>query len=148
MDGYCAMLLADPTIRPYTVRHRDSGAVGGSTTYCDLRPAHRGVEIGWTGHAPARRGTPVNPACKRLLLGHAFSGAVFGEPAIRVCLKTDARNERSRRAILKLGAQFEGVLRSHVVMPDGHRRASAMYSITAADWPGVRASLDDRLASR
>tara|TARA_E500000318_G_scaffold105663_1_gene112815 strand:- start:105 stop:701 length:597 start_codon:yes stop_codon:yes gene_type:complete len=147
MRRYCESLLGAPTIRAYTVRLRASGAVVGSTTYCDIRPEHRGVEIGWTWYAPAHRGTIVNPACKRLLLGHAFEGGLFGEPAIRVCLKTDARNERSRRAILRLGATFEGVLRSHLVMPDGHRRDSAMYSITEAEWPAIRQDLDARLAA-
>jgi RimJ/RimL family protein N-acetyltransferase len=147
MGGYGAHLLADPTIRPYTVRLRGSGEIVGSTTYCDLRPGHRGVEIGWTWYAPGHRGTRVNPECKRLLLDCAFSGDLFGEPAVRVCLKTDARNERSRRAILGLGAAFEGVLRSHLIMPDGHRRDSAMYSITEAEWPAVRRRLDERLAT-
>lgn len=146
MAGYCEHLLGDPTIRPYTVRLAGTDETVGSTTYCDVRAAHRAVEIGWTWYTPTRRGTPVNPACKRLLLDHAFSGALFGEPAVRVCLKTDARNERSRRAILKLGAVFEGVLRSHVLMPDGHRRDSAMYSITEAEWPAVAERLDERLA--
>ena len=147
MRGYCERLLSEPTIRPYTVRDQRSGVVVGSTTYCDLRPMNRGVEIGWTWYAPSSRGTAVNPACKRLLLAHAFEGGLFGEPAIRVCLKTDARNARSRAAILKLGAKAEGVLRSHVVMPDGYRRDSAMYSITEAEWPAVRLGLDERLAS-
>lgn len=147
--GYCRRLLNDPTIRPYTVRlrHRDGqpGTVVGSTTYCDLRPGHRGVEIGWTWYGPAHRGLRVNPACKLLLLTHAFGGGLFGTPAIRVCLKTDARNKPSRGAILKLGAAFEGILRSHVIMPDGHRRDSAMYSIIEAEWPAVERGLRDRL---
>lgn len=146
MADYCRRLLDAPDIRPYTVRLRASGEVVGSTTFCDIRPPHLGVEVGWTWYAPDQRGTRVNPACKLLMLGHAFSGALFGEPAVRVCLKTDARNERSRRAILGIGAQFEGVLRSHLIMPDGHRRDSAMYSITQAEWPAVEQRLADRLA--
>ena len=146
MRGYFRRLNENATISPFTVRLRASGEVVGSTTYCDIREGHRGAEIGWTWYAPAHRGTRVNPECKLLLLTHAFRGGLFDEPAIRVCLKTDARNQRSRRAILKLGAEFEGVLRSHVIMPDKHRRDSAMYSITEAEWPAVERGLRERLA--
>ena len=144
MRGYIAQLTGNPTINPFAVRL--DGALVGSTTYCDIRPQHLGVEIGWTWYAPAARATAVNPACKRLLLEHAFSGALFGKPAIRVCLKTDARNARSRAAISKLGAKPEGILRHHVIMPDGHLRDSAMYSITPDEWPALRDHLDQRLA--
>lgn len=147
MSGYCRRLIADPTIRPYTARLRSTGEAVGSTTYCDIRAADRGVEIGWTWYAPAHRGSRVNPECKLLMLEHAFSGGLFAEPAIRVCLKTDARNERSRAAILKLGARFEGIMRSHVIMPDGHRRDSPLYSITEAEWPDVQRGLRDRLGA-
>jgi len=146
MAAYCRRLIDEPTIRPYTARLRATGEAVGSTTYCDIRPVHRGVEIGWTWYAPAQRGTRVNPECKLLMLGHAFAGGLFGEPAFRVCLKTDARNERSRAAILKLGAVFEGIMRSHVIMPDGHRRDSPLYSITEAEWPAIERGLRARLA--
>ena len=151
--AYAQRLIDDPTIAPFAVRLDASGEIVGSTTYCDLRPAHRGVEVGWTWYAPAHRGSAVNPACKRLLLAHAFESAIFpGAPperstAVRVQLKTDERNAPSRAAILKLGATHEGVLRHHVVMPDGFLRSSAVYSILAAEWPGVRDALDRRLAS-
>lgn len=141
------MLVDDPAIMPFAVRLRASGEVVGSTTYCSIRAQHRGVEIGWTWYAPAHRGTSLNPACKRLLLGHAFETGLFaGQPAMRVELKTDARNHRSRAAILKLGATFEGTLRHHVMMPDGFRRSSALYSILESEWTGVRARLDARLS--
>lgn len=128
---------------PFCVVDRAADRPVGITTYLDIRPAHRGLEIGWTWYAPDRRGTLVNPACKRLLLHHAFE--TLG--AIRVCLKTDERNARSRAAILKLGASFEGVLRQNIIMPDSFRRSTAMYSMLDSEWPGVRQRLDARLAT-
>ena len=83
----------------------------------------------------------MNPSCKRLLLGHAFE--TLG--AHRVALRTDERNAASRRAMEKMGARFEGLWREHVVMPDGHRRTSAYYSILRPEWDAVRAGLDARI---
>ncbi len=120
---------------------RESGAVVGSTAYLDIRPAHRGLEVGFTWITPEHRGTRVNPESKRLMLGHAFE--TLG--AERVQLKCDARNARSRAAILKLGATFEGVLRRHIIMPDGYVRDTAMYSVVRGEWEGVRAGLRQRL---
>lgn len=125
----------------YLVRDRASGAVLGSTSYLDIRPEHRGVEIGFTWYAPAGRGTNVNPECKFLLLRHAFD--VLG--CVRVQLKCDARNAHSRAAILKLGATFEGVLRRHMVVVDGFVRDTAMFSVVDAEWPRVKAGLVARL---
>ena len=106
-------------------------------------PAHRRLEIGWTWLTPAVWGTGINVEAKLLLLTHAFD--TLG--AMRVELKTDARNERSRAAILALGAQFEGVFRKHMQMADGRIRDSAWYAITDDDWPAVRARLVARLAA-
>lgn len=143
--GYAQQLIEHPAIEPFAVR-LDTGEIVGSTTYCDIRPEHRGVEIGWTWYAPDHRGTHLNPACKLMLLRNAFETEFFAKgPAIRVQLKTDARNERSRAAILKLGATFEGIHRQHVVMPDGFYRATAMYSILDGEWPRVKAGLEARL---
>ena len=119
----------------------------GITTYLDIKDAHRGLEIGWTWYAPACRGSasrfgPVNPACKLLLMRHAFESL----GAIRVCLKTDERNARSRAAIERLGGRLEGLLRATMIMPDGHRRTTAMYSILDSEWPEARARLEARLA--
>lgn len=119
------------------------GAPMGITTYLDIKAAHRGLEIGWTWYSPSVRGTKVNPACKLLLLGHAFETL----RAIRVCLKTDERNARSRAAILKLGAQFEGVIRECVIMRDGFHRSTAMYSILSREWLDIRRRLESRLAA-
>ena len=148
MRGYVRRLLAEPMVMPYAIREDSTRSLVGSTSFCDIRPANRGLEIGWTWYAPAGRGTRINPACKLLLLRSAFEIPLFPTgPALRVQLKTDARNTRSRAALLKLGATFEGMLRQHVVMPDGFVRSSALYSITAEEWPGVRAKLNERLGS-
>ncbi|WP_309573410.1 GNAT family protein [Deinococcus sp.] len=119
------------------------GALAGSTRYGDLRPADSGVEIGWTWLHPAHYGTGVNRRMKRLLLAHAFGGMGME----RVQLKTDIRNVRSQAAIAALGAVREGTLRAHMRRPDGSMRDTVMYSITAAEWPAVKAGLDARISS-
>jgi len=116
---------------------RQSGRAVGSSCYLDVRPEHRGLEIGATFIGAAHRGTVVNPEAKRLMLAHAFEAL----GCIRVQLKCDARNLQSRRAIERLGAVCEGVLRHSMVMGDGHLRDTVMYSILAEEWPGVRAGL-------
>ena len=116
-------------------------AVGGTTLF-DYSEAHRRVEIGYTWHARRVWRTPVNTECKFLLLGHAFETLGMN----RVQLKTDARNERSQAAIARLGAVREGVLRAHMVMPDGWVRDSVMFSIVASEWPAVKAGLAAKLA--
>jgi len=116
--------------------------VVGGTTFLDISVPDCRLEIGNTWHAPAVWRTAVNTESKLLLLRHAFE--TLG--ANRVQLKTDGRNVRSQTAIARLGAQREGVLRSHLVMPDGFVRDSVMFSIVRAEWPGVRARLEERLA--
>ncbi len=113
----------------------------GGTTYLDIAPADRRLEIGntWLGRAAWR--TPVNTECKLLLLRHAFETLGMN----RVQLKTDARNVRSQRAIERLGAVKEGVLRKYQIMGDGYVRDTAMYSIVAAEWPAVKARLEGLL---
>ena len=115
----------------------------GSTRFLALRPEHRGLEIGWTWLAPSRWGTGANVEAKLLMLGHAFG--TLG--CMRVELKTDRRNERSRRAMEALPAEFEGIFRKHMLLPDGSVRDSAYYSITDDDWPDVKANLRRRLGS-
>lgn len=116
------------------------GAIVGQSCYLNIRPDHAGVEIGGTWYAPAAQGTKINPAAKLALLSHAFACG-----AERVELKTDALNARSRAAMEKMGAQFEGVHRRHMRYPDGRWRDTAWYSVIAADWPAVRAGLEARL---
>lgn len=114
----------------FAVLDAESGAALGSTALMDFSGPHRRVEIGrsWLG-APAR-GSGVNLAVKRLLLSFAFDTLGLN----RVQLKADARNARSRRAIERLGVPFEGILRAHMVLPDGFVRDSALYALTRADW--------------
>ncbi len=118
------------------------GRAAGSTSYLDVDLAVEGLEVGWTWYAREVWATRVNPACKRLLLGHAFDGL----GAQRVSLKLDARNTRSFRAVERLGARYDGTLRHHRLRADGTVRDSAYFSILAAEWPAVRDALDDRLA--
>lgn len=132
-------LLALPNQRSYTMWSKSGEAVGCSS-FLDIRPAHRGLEVGFTWIAPGWRGTRVNPEAKLLMLGFAFERL----GALRVQLKCDARNERSAAAIAKLGAAFEGRLRRHMVMPDGYVRDTLMFSVTDAEWPAVRAGLERR----
>jgi N-acetyltransferase len=126
-----------------TVRRADGVAVG-STRFLELRERDRSVEIGWTWLAPAAWGTGVNVEAKLLMLARAFEEA----DCIRVELKTDARNDRSRAAMAALPAQFEGIHRQHRVLLDGSYRDSAWYSVIDREWPAVRANLQRRLAAR
>ena len=127
---------------PFAVRALPAGDVVGSTRLFAAAPADRRLEVGHTWYAARAQRTVVNTACKRLLLGHAFDAL----GCLRVELRTGALNARSRRAIERLGAQLEGVLRAHRVMPDGRVRDTAVYAVTDADWPQVRARLDALLA--
>lgn len=120
-----------------------SGHAVGMTSYMDIRPPHYGLEIGMTWYAEALRGTVVNPECKLLLLTHAFERL----NCVRVQLKTDARNLASQAAIRKLGAKYEGTLRSHGIMPDGFVRDTVMFSFIREEWPAAKARLLDRIAS-
>ncbi len=126
-----------------TVRRADGVAVG-STRFIELRERDRGVEIGWTWLAPSAWQTGANVEAKLLMLARAFDDA----GCIRVELKTDARNERSRNAMAALPAQFEGIHRQHRVLLDGSYRDSAWYSVLDREWPDVCANLQRRLAAR
>lgn len=109
----------------------------GSTRFLSIVPEHRRLEIGWTWVGTAFQRNGVNREAKLLQLGHAFDEL----GANRVEFKTDSRNERSRAALLGIGATFEGVFRNHMIMPSGRLRHSAWYSIVAEDWPAVRERL-------
>ncbi len=127
---------------PFAIVRKSDGVVVGSTRYLDIRRPHRALEIGWTWLATAAQRTPVNTEAKYLLLQHAFEG----QGAVRMQLKTDERNEKSRAAILRLGAVFEGILRNYQTrVHDGYVRNTAMYSITATEWPAVKARLEAKL---
>jgi RimJ/RimL family protein N-acetyltransferase len=128
---------------PFAAVDAASGTPLGSTRYMSLRPEHRGIEIGHTWLASAAWGTGANAEAKLLLLEHAFERL----GCMRVEFKTDAKNERSRRALAALPAQFEGVFRKHMLVGnDGTRlRDSAWYAIVDDDWPAVKANLEARL---
>jgi N-acetyltransferase len=123
-----------------TVRVSD-GLVVGATTYLDIRRANLGLEIGNTWLAKAAQRTPLNTEAKLLQLTHAFEQL----GAVRVQLKTDERNTRSREAIMRLGCTFEGILRQYQARYDGFVRNTAMYSLTAEEWPAAKARLEARL---
>jgi N-acetyltransferase len=127
---------------PFATLDAATGTPIGSTRYSSLRPEHRGLEIGWTWLAPAAWNTGANAESKLLLLRHAFEEL----GCWRVEFKTDARNERSRRALEAIPAQFEGIFRKHKVVRGGERRDSAYYSVIDDDWPEVRQALERRLA--
>ena len=131
-----------PEFVAWATVERATGRAVGSTRFGDIAPEHDRVEIGWTWLAPSRHRTAVNTEAKLLQLTYAFDTLGAG----RVALKTDGRNERSQRAIERLGAVREGVLRRHTRLPDGYVRDTVYYSILAAEWPAVKASLTDRLA--
>ena len=123
-----------------TVRRADERVVG-STRFLALHPEHRTIEIGWTWLTPEAWGTGVNVEAKLLMFGHAFE--TLG--CLRVELKTDARNDRSRGAMEALPARFEGVHRKAMLVRGGERRDSAWYSVLDDEWPAVRANLLRRL---
>jgi RimJ/RimL family protein N-acetyltransferase len=121
---------------------RQGEAVVGSSRFMAVRRPDRVVEIGWTWFNPSVWRSGVNLETKLLMLGHAFEAL----SCVRVELKTDARNERSRTAIAALPAQFEGILRKHMIVPGIGQRDSAYYSVTDEEWPQVRANLLRRLS--
>ena len=133
--------LEIPSSLLFAIVLRNTGEPIGSTAYLDARPSNRAIEIGRSWIGKAHQGTAANPESKLLLLRHAFEE--WG--ALRVQLKTDARNLHSQRAIEKLGAVREGTLRNYQIRADGRPRDTVMYSITAAEWPAVRVGLERRL---
>jgi len=133
---------AQGTALPFAIVARATGQVVGSTRYANIERADRRLEIGWTWIARAAQRTPVNTEAKYLLLRHAFE--VLG--CNRVEFKTDVLNERSRAALLRIGAKQEGVLRSHMITASGRVRDSVYFSIVAAEWPAVKVGLEAKLA--
>jgi len=133
---------AQGTALPFAILARATGQVVGSTRYANIERADRRLEIGWTWIARAAQRTPVNTEAKYLLLRHAFEVL----ECIRVEFKTDVLNERSRAALLRIGAKQEGVLRSHMITASGRVRDSVYFSIVAAEWPAVKAGLEGKLA--
>jgi RimJ/RimL family protein N-acetyltransferase len=133
--------LADGTALPFAVVPLALGRAAGSTRYANIDRANRRLEIGWTWYGRAFQRTAVNTECKYLLLRHAFEAL----GAVRVEFKTDALNERSRAALLRIGAKEEGILRNHMITWSGRRRHSVYYSVIAEEWPAVKHGLEERL---
>ena len=121
----------------FTVRRLRDERVLGTSSLGDTVLMHARTHLGWTAYTPEVWGTEVNPECKLLLLSHAFDDCGFG----RVKIQTDLINLRSQAAIAKLGATREGVLRRHMVRPDGTTRDTVVFAVTIDDWPKVRAGL-------
>ena len=122
---------------PFAVVGKASGEVIGSTRYFNVEPRHRRVEIGHTWYAKRAQRTGANTECKLLLLGHAFERL----RAIAVEFRTSTFNQASQRAIERLGAKRDGVLRNHMILPDGTYRDTVVYSILESEWPAVRRHL-------
>lgn len=129
---------------PFAVIYKKTGAAVGCTRYLNIDTLERSLEIGGTWYGLDYQGTLVNTDCKYLLMKHAFE--VLG--AVRVWFKTDSRNQRSQRAIERLGAVREGVLRNHMILPDGYIRDSVVYSVLPNEWPQVKSKLEARLEAK
>ncbi|HAP14136.1 MULTISPECIES: GNAT family protein [unclassified Afipia] len=136
-------LQAAGSMLPFTVKDAD-GKVAGMTTYMNVDAANRRVEIGSTWYAKRVQRTALNTQCKLLLLTHAFETL----NCIAVEFRTHFFNHQSRRGIERLGAKLDGVLRSHQIAPNGTLRDTVVYSITAAEWPTVKAHLTYQLSER
>lgn len=129
---------------PFVTTLAQTGEVVGSTRFGNMDLFHKRVEIGWTWITPAWQRTAVNTETKLLMLQYAFDELYCN----RVEWKTDALNERSRNAILRLGATYEGLLRAHMVREDGSLRDTVYYSILRDEWPVVQKGLQDKLSQR
>jgi RimJ/RimL family protein N-acetyltransferase len=126
---------------PFALVEKSSGRTMGSTRYGNIDRDHHRVEIGWTWVARQWQRTPINTETKYLLLRHAFETL----RCIRVELKTDSLNERSRAAILRIGARQEGIFRNHMITASGRIRHTVYFSIVDSEWPEVKARLEAKL---
>lgn len=127
---------------PFVVRHLPSGRVAGATRFMNVNVRDKGLEIGGTWYGLEFQQTGVNTECKYLLLKHAFESL----GAIRVQLKTDSRNIPSQKAIERIGGVKEGILRNHMILPDGTIRHSVIYSILDVEWLDVKKKLEILMA--
>jgi len=145
MHAYVASALDDQTrglALPFVIVAAASNEVIGCTRFGNIDTKNRRLEIGWTWLARSHQRTAVNSNAKRLLLGHAFDDLC----ALRVELKTDALNDKSRAAIGRIGAVQEGIVRKHSITASGRVRDAVYFSIIDTEWPLVRRTLDERLA--
>jgi RimJ/RimL family protein N-acetyltransferase len=144
MSAYVELALREQTkgsALPFALIERNSGRVIGSTRYGNIDRDHHRVEIGWTWVARPWQRTPINTEAKYLLLRHAFETL----NCIRVELKTDSLNERSRSAILRIGAREEGTFRNHMITASGRIRHTVYFSILDSEWPQIKARLEAKL---
>jgi RimJ/RimL family protein N-acetyltransferase len=144
MRGYVESALADQSkglALPFVTREKSSNKIVGSTRFGNIDVPNRKVEIGWTWVAPKWQRSYVNTEAKLLMLSHAFE--VWN--CIRVEFKTDARNEKSRAALSRLGAKEEGTLRNHMITETGRFRDSVYFSIIESEWPEVKENLMSKL---
>ena len=147
MEEYVRGALAEQAAGralPFATVEKASGRVAGSTRFAAIEPLHRRVEIGWTWLAPPWQRTVLNTEAKFLMLRHAFER--WG--CVRVEFKTDVLNMRSRQALLRIGAKEEGILRSHIITAIGRVRDTVYFSVTAPEWPAIRAALEAKLQPR
>jgi RimJ/RimL family protein N-acetyltransferase len=145
IDGYIATALegrAAGTVMPFVIVRRDTGALVGSTRFWKIDRVNRKLEIGHTWLSESAQRSAVNTEAKYLLLCHAFEAM----QCVRVQFTTDELNEKSRAAILRIGAKQEGVVRHERIMPDGRKRNSVRFSIIDEEWDEVKAVLEAKLA--
>src|ERR1051325_9926431 len=133
---------SEGTVLPFATVLNETNGVIGSTRFANIDRANRHVEIGWTWIAPAWQRTAVNTEAKYLMLRHAFEKL----DCIRVELKTDSLNEKSRNAILRMGAKEEGTFRNHMITRAGRYRHTVYFSVIDSEWPEVKKQLEEKLA--
>lgn len=144
MRGYVETALeeqAKGAALPFAIVDLRTGKAIGSTRYGNIEGAHRRLEIGWTWVAREWQRTAVNTEAKYLLLSHAFEAL----GCMRVELKTDSLNEKSRAAILRLGAREEGIFRNHMITASGRIRHTVYFSILDSEWPAIKARFEEKL---
>jgi N-acetyltransferase len=145
IDAYIATALAGRdagTVMPYVIVRRETGQIVGSTRFWKIDRANRKLEIGHTWLSGSTQRSGINTEAKYLLLRHAFEVM----DCVRVQLTTDELNEKSRAAILRIGAKQEGIVRHERIMPDGRKRNSVRFSIIDSEWPDVKARLEQMMA--
>jgi RimJ/RimL family protein N-acetyltransferase len=146
LDAYIEAALSSQragTAMPFATVDRSAGRAIGSTRFGNIDPQNRRVEIGWSWLGRAFQRKAYNTEAKLLMLTHAFERL----DCIRVELRADVLNRKSRTAIERLGAREEGILRHHMILPDGRLIDWVYYSILREEWPSVRAGLEQKLAS-
>jgi RimJ/RimL family protein N-acetyltransferase len=136
-------LLKEGKMLPFSIVNTDTDQIVGMTTFLNIEPEHKRLEIGGTWLRKSCQHTSINLAAKILLLEFAFEELGFNAVEFR----THRLNQQSRKAIEKLGAQLDGILRQHIIMPDGSLRDTCVYSIIQSEWPTIQSNLDFLLAS-